>query len=214
MTKNKKGFIIYDFMVDKLCLTGVPLLVFALIYSFTAAESNCYGSIDYMANRVGASSSAVKRALKLLIDRELIIKNSDKNYRTKIYIVNLVTLMGVDEKSSQIDPPGTDMVTESELTYAGFNLDYNNKEIINTTKTTTTEHRRENDPYFYTFGCEQLVLLTINQYDDLNKRLGEDTANHYIARLDGYIFTHRNVFVKNHYKTILKWAREDAELED
>ena len=117
-------------------------MVFALIYSFTVAESKCYGSIEYISSRVGASCSSVKRALNLLISRNLIIKRSDKSFRTKIYVANLSMLLGKDPIFSQIDPPGTDRLADLISDFEEPILGYNNKEIIKSTTTSSTLYSR------------------------------------------------------------------------
>ena len=211
--QSKTGFMIYDFMVERLYLTGVALLVYALIYSFTVAGSNCHGSIEYIGTRVGASRSSVKRALNLLLSRELIIKRSDSKLRTKIYVANLSVTVACDLELSQIDMPGTDRVTESDLASSGFNLGHNNKEIIKTTSTSSSGKSQSENFVFEFFGSEKLIMLTYKQYADLQKRLGKETLEHYIARLESTLLFRPGIYVKSHYKTILKWAREDASVE-
>ena len=211
---NSTGFFIHDFMIDKLCLTGVPLTVFALIYSFTVAGADCHGSIDYIANRVGASTSSVKRALSLLVDRKLIIKNADPTMRTKIYRTNPIVLIGKDPSESQIDPPGTDMVPESNSAFKESKTGYNNKEIINTSTTTSSTRQSDEDiSYFVNPGEQGVAVMTMRQHLDLRERLGGEMLEYYIMRLEDYIIANPDRWIKNHYKTILKWARDDAALE-
>ena len=54
-----------------------------------------------------------------------------------------------------------------------------------------------------------VVLLTDKQFESLLDKLGLDSFNHYISRLADFIIS-KNASVPNHYKTILKWAEEDA----
>lgn len=54
-----------------------------------------------------------------------------------------------------------------------------------------------------------VVLLTDKQFDSLLDKLGFDAFNHYISRLAEFIIE-KGASVSNHYKTILKWAEEDA----
>lgn len=212
--QNKTGFIIYDFMIDKLCLTGVPLMVFALIYSFTAAGADCHGSIEYMAIRVGASISSVKRALGLLLDRGLILKFSDSKMRTKIYKANPITLLGKDPALSKIEPPETELVADLISAENESDLGYNNKDIIKTTSTTSsTEQSEWNIPSFVNPGPQGIAVMTIEQHLDLREKLGKETLEYYLMRLEDYLITNPGKWIKSHYKTILKWVREDAQLE-
>ena len=54
-----------------------------------------------------------------------------------------------------------------------------------------------------------VVLLTDEQFDALLDKLGFDAFNHYIEKLANFIIE-KGASVSNHYKTILKWAEEDA----
>jgi hypothetical protein len=53
-----------------------------------------------------------------------------------------------------------------------------------------------------------VVLLTDAQREELLNKLGLDAFNYYIDRLSTFIIE-KDASVKNHYKTILKWAEED-----
>lgn len=64
---------IYDFMMgDGLRLTGLPLLLFALIFSFWVAGKTLWASNQSVADRLGHCRESVCRALKDLLDRKLI----------------------------------------------------------------------------------------------------------------------------------------------
>ena len=54
-----------------------------------------------------------------------------------------------------------------------------------------------------------VVLLTDEHFDVLVDKLGLDAFNHYIEKLADFIIE-KDAKVSNHYKTILKWAEEDA----
>lgn len=53
-----------------------------------------------------------------------------------------------------------------------------------------------------------VVLLSDAQREELLDKLGFDAFNYYINRLSTFIIQ-KGASVKNHYKTILKWAEED-----
>ena len=65
--------------------------------------------------------------------------------------------------------------------------------------------------YQYVGGTlgQGVVLLTDEQIEDLLDKLGLDAYDHYVRRLSEFILN-RNASVKNHYATILKWAKEDS----
>lgn len=58
-----------------------------------------------------------------------------------------------------------------------------------------------------------VVYLTQSQMDDLIDKLGLDGFNRYMERLANYIIE-KNAYIQNHYATILKWWREDAQTEE
>ena len=58
-------------------------------------------------------------------------------------------------------------------------------------------------------GKHHRVMLTGNQLSDLLDQLGLEMFDYYIDKLDDFIYKN-NAFVKNHYKTILKWVAEDT----
>lgn len=77
---NNNNFItITGWMVNELGLCGNELLCYALIYGFSQdGESSFKGSRKYIAKLLGVSSlNTVDRVLKSLIDKELVIKDSN-----------------------------------------------------------------------------------------------------------------------------------------
>lgn len=56
-----------------------------------------------------------------------------------------------------------------------------------------------------------VVLLTEEQKNDLLEKLGLDAFNHYVKKLATFIID-KDATVGNHYKTILKWWKEDKKI--
>ena len=52
------------------------------------------------------------------------------------------------------------------------------------------------------------VMLSENQIADLLDKLGLEAFDYYVAKLSAYITEHGDI--KSHYKTILRWYREDS----
>ena len=63
------------------------------------------------------------------------------------------------------------------------------------------------------FGQRRVVMMTLHQYVCLLRSLGIHTTLHYIRNLEKCIISRPEAHYKNHYKTILKWAEEDARAE-
>lgn len=64
------------------------------------------------------------------------------------------------------------------------------------------------DTKLYCFSKGRKVMLSEPQAEKLLEVLSLDEFNFYLDKLDRFI-TEKNASVKNHYETILKWARED-----
>lgn len=88
---------ISGWMINRLELKGTELQVFAIIYGFSQdGESAFSGSISYLCDWVGASKPTIIKALKDLVDKQFILKESDiinsvtfNRYRANIpYVAN------------------------------------------------------------------------------------------------------------------------------
>jgi len=73
---------VYDWMANKLNLSGNELLVYALIYSFArCGKKEFYGSAEYIAARLNIGLRTVMYSLKKLADKGLIKKRDVGRYR-------------------------------------------------------------------------------------------------------------------------------------
>ena len=192
-------FIVYDFMVDELKLSGATLLVYALIYSFTNAESECYGSLEYIAERVGASRTTVYRSLKELTRKNYIIKGKAERIGKVSYIANRNVLFKNESTAT------------SECNTESFKTAPNNKEIKKEIITNYHSFTQEGAkrPICY-FGPNKVVEMTLHQYTNLLRAIGISDTLRYIRILDEKILSAKPRAYKNHYKTIITWAREDC----
>ena len=85
------SFIIHDWFINKLNLTGHELILYALIYSFSKdGNSKYYGSITYLKNITGVKSrTTVINSLKNLIDKGYIKKEIGNSTETNKYYADL-----------------------------------------------------------------------------------------------------------------------------
>ena len=101
-------------------------------------------------------------------------------------------------------------------TSAGANFDPKNKEIIKNTSSTSSKsayaQRGNSSISFLKYGVEGLVTMTEEQHASLCSSLGDDMAETYIGRLETYLISNPDICLKSHYRTLLKWASEDAEI--
>ena len=92
------------------------------------------------------------------------------------------------------------------------------KEKRNNTTTSSTTHTRsdesfeflKNTPPLRLFGARGLVIMTGEQHAKLCDLLGDEITENYVCQLETYLFSNPEIYLKNHYKTILKWAAEDS----
>lgn len=97
-------FQISGWMVKRLCLKGISLEVFAIIYGFSQdGESEFTGSIQYLADFTGTSRPTIIKALKDLLELKYIIKNEVKinGVRFNKYKVNLQVVKELYEGSKE-----------------------------------------------------------------------------------------------------------------
>ena len=76
MVKEKSFITIQAFMVNDLQLKGNELLIYAIIHGFSQdGESEFTGSLQYLADWTNSTKQGVMKALKSLMEKQLILKN-------------------------------------------------------------------------------------------------------------------------------------------
>lgn len=226
------GFTVQRFMPRVLGLSGTALLVYAAIYSFSIKGGECFASVDYLADCTGASPTSVKRAIKKLREDNYIFKCGESEYRTVCYMANMrlaheaKRMLESGEVSDELllkiqndtaPEDRNDALTVSKCYGEGFKMAHNNKEINKYTSTTAATGRERlidkvEAPLFLYLGEEELVMLTMEQYQSLFDLLGEELLNHYIMRVQAYLMNYPSRTINSHYRTILKWVKEDTAL--
>ena len=203
--EKKTGYVLYDFKKEDLDLSGVALQVYALIYSFTKAGGDCHGSIEYICERVGASRSAVKSAIKNLLQKGYITKIADEKIKTNRYTITSPT--GQNLTGQKKTPEG------QKLTPDRSESDPNNKEDNedNNTNLLTNHSFFQGKPRsIQPFGREKVVMMTLHQYANLLRAIGVMPTRRYIAVLERQIRKFSARAYKDHYQTIIGWARKDG----
>lgn len=73
--KNENYITISGFMINELNLKGNELLIYAIIYGFSQTDDNYFtGSLQYLSDWTNSSKQGVQKCLKLLLDKNYIIK--------------------------------------------------------------------------------------------------------------------------------------------
>ena len=109
-------------------------------------------------------------------------------------------------------PSGCQMVATDK---SSINLDKVREEEVNLVKSecNTSAHTPDDDK-LQIWGGELgkgVVRLTENQVGALLDELGLSGFDYYVERLADFIIN-KNAKVRNHFETILEWAREDAKV--
>lgn len=103
---NQNYYVVQGWMINDLKLKGLQLSIYAIIYGFSQVEGQRFtGSLNYLADWNGCSRQAVINALKVLTERELLIKTDNiingvkfcEYYATK-FTGSQETLLGVVKK--------------------------------------------------------------------------------------------------------------------
>ena len=101
---SKNYIQIQGWMVSKLELSGNQLLTFALIYGFSQdGESKFTGSLKYLSTWLNSTKPTAMKALKCLVNKNLLIKNSNSingvkfnSYKANLPLVNKIYQGGKD----------------------------------------------------------------------------------------------------------------------
>ncbi len=82
--------IVFSFMTNELSLSGAPLLLYARIFGFWAADKDFYESKANTARILGTDVRTVFRARKSLLQRNLIVEHErdDLKANCKAYSIN------------------------------------------------------------------------------------------------------------------------------
>jgi DNA-binding transcriptional MocR family regulator len=189
-------------MKEDLDLSGVALQVYALIYSFTKAGGDCHASLNNMAKRVGASSRSVQRALIELTAKGYIIKKTSNQASSNRYIADL-SVVGQNVQG------GRTKCLEGDDKMSNNNKE-DNKEDNNTNLLTNHSLFQGKPRPIQPFGREKVVMMTLHQYANLLRAIGVMPTRRYIAVLERQIRKFSAKAYKDHYQTIIGWARKDG----
>ena len=190
--KDENYYQISGFMINRLGLKGVALNVYAIIYGFTQdGESEFAGSLQYLCDFCGGvSKPTVINALKQLTAAGFILRREEhiNNICFPRYRVNLPLLKEFNGGSKEILP----------------NNKLDNNSFDNEEDNAPDGDENENKLNVYKGN----ILLTEKQMGNLLEIMGLEVFDEYYNRLARYI-KKKNVVVRNHYETLLKWYNQD-----
>ena len=99
--------VIQSFMINQLGLTGVPLLVYAIIYGFSQnGENEFTSSLQYLCDFTGKTKPTVIKILKELVEKQYIIRREEEINNVKFvrYKANLPLLKKFNGGSKETLP--------------------------------------------------------------------------------------------------------------
>ena len=111
------SFLVHDFFITDLGLSGVELLTFSLVYSFCRGGlGSYYGSVGYLRKRLGICERSVQRSLCALVEKGLLAKNTSPLRSIPHYSITDAVIEArerrlnskLQEESGLWEPPGND----------------------------------------------------------------------------------------------------------
>lgn len=101
---NENYYIVYYWMTGELGLTGITREVYAVLFAFYKNGLAFNGSVSYLAKFIGVSRQTIFKALNSLVEKELILKQSEtvNNIKNVTYQINLLPLKKIDGGSQNI----------------------------------------------------------------------------------------------------------------
>lgn len=196
--KSENYIVIQGWMRTELGLKGNDLLVYAIIYGFTQAESQRFtGSLGYLAEWCGATKQGIIGNLKKLLERGLIQK--DDRYINGIKIVEYHTTK-FNTPLNSVEYPGKLSLPNN----IDDTIEDNKGNIYTGDQVKDQKHK---------YGEYNHVLLTDKERDKLFDRYGEHLTMAAIRYLDEYI-ERKGYKAKSHYLTIIKWVVDAVQKEE
>jgi len=199
------SFIIHDWFINKLNLTGHELILYALIYSFSKdGNSKYYGSITYLKNITGVKSrTTVINSLKNLIDKGYIKKEIGNSTETNKYYADLEVVQKLYYGSTKI----VQGVVQN-LNKGSTKIEHNNNtiNIINKKGWVYSDFKIKNYDY------RNLKEIEINLHDEFillwNKEKTKVYNKSHLRKLtEGFLETYldlRSCYTKDDIKNALK----------
>ena len=130
---NENYYIVYYWMTGELGLTGITREVYAVLFAFYKNGLAFNGSVSYLAKFIGVSRQTIFKSLNSLVEKELILKQSEtvNNIKNVTYQINLLPLKKIDGGSQNI------LSGQSNFLSGGGQNSLPNNTINNTSITTT-----------------------------------------------------------------------------
>ena len=199
---NKKSYInIQAFMVNDLHLKGNELLIYAIIWGFSQdGVSEFTGGLQYLADWTNSTKQGVMKALKSLMEKQLIQKNETSKNNMKFCTY----------KVSQYETKFNGVVNKVSR---GYETEFNGgmkQSLPNKITDTITDTITNNIDTKHKNGTYQNVLLSDKELKKLVDDLGAEKAKAIIdnfselKEMKGYKY-------KSDYLAIKKWGIEAYE---
>ncbi len=211
MINNKNYIVISGFMRNELNLSGNELFIYAIIFGFSQEENNEFtGSVQYLADWIGATKRTVYNVLNSLCEKQYILKTEylKNNIKYCSYAINKTILKGSENislGSEKISQPGenvsrgSEKISQNREKISPNNIYNINDNIVN----------KKDKPVRHKHGEYKNVLLSDQDLEKLKTEFPKD----YQKRIDNlsYYLKSTGKTYKNHLATLRNWARRDKQ---
>jgi len=172
--------------------------IYAYLASFAGAGDTAYPSVGIMCKHLGISKDRFYRHRKSLLDNDFIRITQHQNeggWTNNLYTV--VSTPSPQNKDTQNkDTQNKDTQNKDTINNSSINNSINNNSI-----------KKSASPSKHKYGDAENVLLKNEELEKLKNKFPNDYQER-INNLSYYIAS-KGAKYKNHYMTILAWARKD-----
>ena len=152
----------------------------------------------------------VKNAMKIFIELNMMQVFDDQT----IYMTEVDKLIGSEtewakKKREQRKKDNVPLLSSKCPTEIELEKDKEKEKEIESERESEDDYDCDLDNRLTPIGKQKVVFLSPNQTGDLLDKLGLETFDEYVDRLESFILE-KDAHIKNHYETILKWHRQDS----
>ncbi len=229
--KDNSYYIVYGWMQNRLKLKGTALQLYAVIYGFSRdGESECSGSLAYLAETTGCTRQTVLNHLTKLEKQGYIQKRQSRDndggmrnhYKVNLAVVEQTESFPQDvengceknveskaEKPKNFTPGVKKLQSPCSKNQNAPSQktrpNNTNKEYINHEECVTRTPEKRYGGYYN-------VRITEQEYQELKQKFGAEQFDITLNALSSFMAdTGGYRFYKSHYHVLERWCREDSQ---
>lgn len=223
-----KGFIKFSReLLEELTQNPNMLAVFAYLLYRANYRGSTYNGIELQRGEVAVTYNKISAKCNVTVSQtRTAIKNliltgriAVKRYPkfSVVSILNYNEFQGVAGRKA-VESQTNRRQADSQIAPSKEIINNNKEECISSCSNYIAKSHEENgdggddENKMNAWGKHGNVMLSEKQAEALLKKMSLDEFNYYLEKLDNFIFS-KNAVVASHYKTILKWLKEDRNVE-